>query len=85
MHTCTTPDVSVTLYYTHNRALLAYDTSFCKKGKDAEQYHTTIPEYQAPDIFYKKKLVDVSQTPTKKTRRCRNTSAKQEINRICNC
>ena len=27
MHTCTTPDASVTLYYMHNKALLAYDTS----------------------------------------------------------
>ena len=27
MRTCTTPDTSVTLYYTHNKALLAYDTS----------------------------------------------------------
>ena len=27
MHTCTTPDASVTLYYVHNRAPLAYDTS----------------------------------------------------------
>ena len=45
MCTCTTPDASVTLYYIHNRALLAYDTSLCKKDKDAEQYHTTIPEY----------------------------------------
>ena len=32
MHTCTTPDASVTLYYTQNRALLAYDTSSRKKG-----------------------------------------------------
>ena len=35
MHTCTTPDASVTLYYTHNKALLAYDTSSRKKDKDA--------------------------------------------------
>ena len=45
MHTCTTPDASVTLYYIHNRELLAYDTSLCKKDKDPEQYHTTIPKY----------------------------------------
>ena len=43
--TCTTPDASVTLYYTHNKALLAYDTSSHKKDKDAEQYHTNVPEY----------------------------------------
>ena len=68
MHTGTTPDASVTLYYTHNRALLAYDTSSCKKDKDAEQYHITVPEYRAPDISYKKKLVDVLQTSKYKTR-----------------
>ena len=62
MHTCTTPNASVTLYYIHNRALLAYDTSLHKKDKDAEQYHITVPEYRAPDISYKKKLVDVSQS-----------------------
>ena len=45
MHTYTTLDASVTLYYVHNRALLAYDTSLCKKDKDAEQNHATIPEY----------------------------------------
>ena len=78
MHTCTTPDASVTLYYIHNRALLAYDTSLRKKDKDAEQYHTTVPEYQAPDISYKKKPLDVSQTSTRRMRKCRNTSVKQE-------
>ena len=83
MHTCTrsTPNASVTLYYEHNRALLAYDTSLRKKDKDAEHYHITIPEYRAPDISYKKNSLDVSQSLTKKTRKCRNTSAKQEINR----
>ena len=45
MHTCTTPDASVTLYYTHNKALLAYDTSSQKKHNDPEQYHTKVPEY----------------------------------------
>ena len=45
MHTCTSPDASLTLYYIHNKALLAYDTFLCKKDKEAEQYHTTIPEY----------------------------------------
>ena len=54
MCTWTTPNASVTLYYIHNRALLAYDTSLHKKDKDAEQYHMTIPEYRAPDISYKK-------------------------------
>ena len=79
MHTCTTPDASVTLYYTHNRTLLAYDTSLCKKDKNAEQYHITIPEYRAPDISYKKKPLDVLQSSSKKTRKHRDTSAKQEI------
>ena len=55
---CTTPNASVTLYYIHNRVLLAYDTSSHKKDEDAEQYHTTVPEYRASDISYKKKLVD---------------------------
>ena len=59
MHTSTTPDASVTLYYTHNRALLAYETSSCKKDKYAEQYHIKVPEYQAPNISYKKKPLDV--------------------------
>ena len=81
MHTCTTPDASVTLYYIHNRALLAYDTSICKKDKEAEQYHTTIPEYPAPNSSYKKKYVDVSQTSSKRTRKCRNTSNKQDNDR----
>ena len=81
MHTFTTPDASVTLYYIHNRALLAYDTSLHKKDKDAEQYLTTVPEYRAPDISDKKKSVDVSQTSNKRTRKCRNTSAKQENDR----
>ena len=36
-YTYTTPDESVTLYYIHNRALLACDTSLHKKDKEAEQ------------------------------------------------
>ena len=53
MCTYTTPDASVTLYYTHNKALLAYDTSLQKeKDKDAEQYHIKVPDYRAPDISY---------------------------------
>ena len=84
MHTCTAPNASVTLYYIHNRALLAYDTSLRKKYKEAEQYHTTIPEYHAPDVSYKKKLVDVSQTSTKRTRKHRNTSTKPDDDRNMN-
>ena len=80
MRTCTTPDASVTLYYTHNRALLAYDTSSCKKDKDAEQYHIKVPEYQAPDITYQKKLPDVLHFSNLKTRKCRNIPDKQETN-----
>ena len=56
-------------------------TSLCKKDKTAEQYHTTIPEYQAPNISYKNKSVGVSQTSSKRTRKCRNTSNKQENDR----
>ena len=78
MCTCTTPDASVTLYYIHNRALLAYNTSLHGKDKEAEQYHTTIPEYQAPDISYKKKSVDISKTSSKSTRKFTNISPKQE-------
>ena len=62
---CTTPDASVTLYYTHNRALLAHDTSLHKKENDAEQYHTTVPEYGAPDISYKRNLL-MSHSPQEK-------------------
>ena len=80
MPTCTTPDASVTLYYTHNRALLAYDTSSCKKDKDAEQYHIKVPEYRAPDISNKKKPPDVLQFSNTKTRKCRNIPDKQENN-----
>ena len=80
IYTCTTPNASVTLYYTHNRALLAYDTSR-KKDKDAEQYHIKVPEYQAPDISYQKKLPDVIQSSSTKTRKCRNIPNKQESNR----
>ena len=80
MCTCTTPNASVTLYYTHNRALLAYDTSSHKKDKDAEQYHIKVPEYRAPDISYKKKPPDVLQFSNTKTRKCRNIPDKQENN-----
>ena len=80
MHTCTTPDASVTLYYTHNRELLAYDTSSCKKEKDAEQYHIKVPEYRASDISYKKKPPDVLQFSNTKTRKHRNIPDKQENN-----
>ena len=38
-------------------------------------------KYQAPDISYKKKSVDVSQTSNKRARKCRNTSPKQENDR----
>ena len=78
MHTCTTSDASVTLYYVHNTALLAYDTFLHKKNKETVQYHTTIPEYRAPNISYKKKCVDVSQASSKRTRKCRYTSAKHK-------
>ena len=72
--------MNISLYH-HNRALLAYDTSLCKKDKEAEQYHSTVPEYQAPDISYKKKSVDVSKTSSKRSRKCRNTSTKQDNDR----
>ena len=45
------------------------------------QYYKTVPEYQAPDISYKKKLVDVSQSATQRTRKCRSPSANQDIDR----
>ena len=67
MCACISLDASVTLYHIHNRALLAYDTFLHKKDKEAEQYHTTIPEYWAPDISYKKKSVDVSKISSKRT------------------
>ena len=48
----------VTLYYTHNKALLAYDTSLQKqKNKDAEQYHIKVPEYRAPRYLLSKKTL----------------------------
>ena len=80
MHTCTTPDTSVTLYYTHNKALLAYDTSSHKNDKGGEQYHINVPEYWAPDISYQKKPPDVLQFSKLKTRNCRNIPDKQELN-----
>ena len=80
MHTCTTPNASVTLYYTHNRALLAYDTSSHKKDKDAEQYHIKVPEYCTPGISYKKKPPDVLQISNTETRKHKNIPDKQENN-----
>ena len=80
MHTCTTPDVSVTLYYMHKKALLAYDTSSHKKDKDAEQYHVKVPEYQAPDISYQKKPPDVLRSSNSKFRKCRNIPDTQMLN-----
>ena len=55
MCTCENRDTSVTLYYTDNRALLAYDPSLQKQKQSLEQYQTTVPGYRAPDIFYQKK------------------------------
>ena len=73
MRTCTTPDTSVTLYYTHNKALLAYDTSSKRqKDKDAEQYSVKIPEYRAPDISYQKKLSNFDTSSNTKVRKKRN-------------
>ena len=71
MRTCTTPDMSVTLYYTHNKALLAYDTYSRKKDNDPEQYHVNVSEYRGPDISYQNKSLDVSSSSSK-TRKCRN-------------
>ena len=72
MHTCTTPDASITLYYTHNKALHVYDTSSRKDDKDAEQYHIKVPEYQAPNISYQKKPPDVLRSAKLKVRKHRN-------------
>ena len=55
MRTCENPDTSVTLYYTDNQALLAYDPSLQQQRQSSEQYQMTVPEYRAPDIFYQKK------------------------------
>ena len=75
MHTCTNPDICiVTLYYIHNRALLAYDTSLCGKEKSVEQYHTTIPEISEHLIYPTKRsqLMNISETLSKRTRKHRN-------------
>ena len=78
MRTCTTPDTSVTLYYTHNKALLAYDTSSKRqKDKDAEQYSIKIPEYRAPDISYQKKLSNLDTSSNTKVRKKRNVPETQ--------
>ena len=70
MRTCTTPDASVTLYYTHNKTLLAYDTSLKpQKDKDDEQYSIKVPEYRAPDISYQKKMTDVERSSDIKVRK----------------
>ena len=55
MCTCENLDTSVTLYYTDNRALLAYDPSLQNQRQSLEQYQTMVPGYRAPDIFYQKK------------------------------
>ena len=52
---CANPDTSITLYYTDNRALLAYDPSLQNQRQSLEQYQMTVPGYRAPDIFYQKK------------------------------
>ena len=57
MHTCENPDTSVTLYYTDNRALLAYDPSLQNQRQSLEQYQMMVPGYRAPDIFYQKKEI----------------------------
>ena len=73
MRTCTTPDTSVTLYYTHNKALLAYDTSLNQqKDKDDEQYSIKVPEYRAPDISYQKKSSTLDRSSNLKARKKRN-------------
>ena len=73
MRTCTTPDTSVTLYYTHNKALLAYDTSLNQqKDKDDEQYSIKVPEYRAPDISYQKKSSTLDRSSDLKARKKRN-------------
>ena len=73
MRTCTTPDASVTLNYTHNKALLAYDTSLKpQKDKDDEQYSIKVPEYRASDISYQKKTTDVERSSDLKVRKRRN-------------
>ena len=55
MGTCENPDTPVTLYYTDNRALLAYDPSLQNQRQSLEQYQMMVPGYRAPDIFYQKK------------------------------
>ena len=79
---CTSPDASVTLYYAHNKALLAYDTSSRKKDKDAEQYHIKVPEYRAPDISYQKKPLEVLRSPNLKVRKHRNIPDTQVLHSI---
>ena len=67
------PDTSVTLYYTHNKALLAYDTSLNQqKDKDDEQYSIKVPEYRAPDISYQKKSSTLDRSSDLKSRKKRN-------------
>ena len=55
MYTCANHDTSITLYYTDNRALLAYDPSLQNQRQSLEQYQMMVPGYRAPDIFYQKK------------------------------
>ena len=60
-------------YYTHIKALLAYDTSLQKqKDKDPEQYHIKVPEYRALDISYQKKPPDLMGSSNLKVRKRRN-------------
>ena len=68
MCTFTNPDASVTLYYIHNKALLAYDTSLHGKDKSVEQYHT-------------KMSVNISETSSKRTRKCRNIPSNNDNER----
>ena len=69
IHTCEKPDTSIQLYYTYNRALIAYDRSLAKKA--VERYYTYVPDCRAPDIVYTKQLT-LQQNPTSTIRKHRN-------------
>ena len=79
MHTCTTPDASVTLYYMHNKALLAYDTSSRKRIRMLNNIISRFQNIEHPDISYQKKPPDVLRSSNLKVRKCRNVPDTQVL------
>lgn len=74
MRMCDNPDTQVTLYYTYNRALTAYD--YTLNIEVTKRLYTSVPEYRAPDIFYAKQGSPAEiPSPNAKARNKRDTDS----------